>query len=102
MLGCKVAAVTAMMLAYGCAGVGVVDSPDPLAKLNDAENLFSEKNRPVPAELLIQEAIVIYRNRDDSHGLGNANREYGDLLESQAVVRWEASSLSEKFFRIRS
>jgi tetratricopeptide (TPR) repeat protein len=64
---------------------------DPGTKLNDAEVLFLKKNRPVPAEKLIQEAMAIYQERDDLHGLGNAHREYGDLLESPAVVAWERS-----------
>jgi tetratricopeptide (TPR) repeat protein len=45
--------------------------------------------RPLPAERLIREAITIYQQRDDHHGLGNANREYGDLLRSPAVGKWE-------------
>jgi tetratricopeptide (TPR) repeat protein len=72
-----------------CTGVGIVASSDPLIKLNDAEYLFMKENRPVPAEILIQEATVIYQERNDPHGLGNANREYGDFLRSQAVVNWE-------------
>jgi tetratricopeptide (TPR) repeat protein len=75
----------------GCAGIGVVDSPDPLVKLNDAAYLFQRENRPVPAETLIVEATEIYRKRNDPHGLGNANREYGDFLRSAAVFNWRAA-----------
>jgi tetratricopeptide (TPR) repeat protein len=82
------AALSVMPSLAACAGVGVVNSPDPLVKLNDAAYLFQKENRPVPAETLIQEAIVIYEKRDDSHGLGNANREYGDFLRSGAVFNW--------------
>ena len=78
-----------LLLISACAGVGIVSTGNPLAKLNDAEVLFQEKNRPVPAEKLIQEAIGIYQREDNAHGLGNAYREYGDLLRSSAVVRWE-------------
>ena len=78
-----------LLLISACAGVGIVSTEDPLAKLNDAEVLIQQKNRPVPAEKLIQEAIAIYQSTDDLHGLGNAYREYGDLLRSFAVVRWE-------------
>src|ERR1700716_1726911 len=78
-------------LLSGCAGVGIVSASDPSIKLNDAAVLFSSKNRPVPAEKLIQEALSIYQERDDPHGLGNAHREYGDLLKSSAVVSWEPS-----------
>ena len=56
-----------------CAGVGIVATSDPLAKLNDAEVLFSSKDRPIPAEKPIQEAMAIYQERDDPHGLGNAH-----------------------------
>ncbi len=45
------------------------------------------QDRPYPAERLIREAISIYKEQNDSHGLGNANREYGDLLRSTTVVR---------------
>jgi len=78
-----------VIIVSGCAGVGIVANPDPGVKLNDAAVLFEKKNRPIPAETLIQEALVIYQERDDQHGLGNAHREYGDLLESPAVVAWE-------------
>jgi tetratricopeptide (TPR) repeat protein len=81
-----------------CAGVGVVDSTDPLVKLNDAEFLFMNKNRPVPPETLILEATAIYQKRDDPHGLGNANRAYGDFLRSQAVVNWQAAYRRNGFF----
>ena len=81
-----------------CTGVGIVASSDPHVKLNDAEYLFMKENRPVPAETLIQEAIVIFQKRDDPHGLGNAHREYGDLLRSQAVVNWEAAYRRSGFF----
>lgn len=79
-----------LLLMVGCAGVGVVASSDPLAKLNDAEDLFQRQDRPLPAERLIREALTIYQERDDSHGLGNSHREYGDLLRSPAVSKWEA------------
>ena len=81
--------LAAAFLLSGCAGVGIISTSDPAMKLNDAETLFLRKNRPLPAENLIQEALVIYQERDDPHGLGNAHREYGDLLKSPAVVNWE-------------
>jgi len=83
--------LAAAFLLSGCAGVGVVSTSDPRMKLDDADVLLLRKNRPVPAEKLIQEALVIYKERDDPHGLGNAHREYGDLLKSSAVVSWERS-----------
>jgi tetratricopeptide (TPR) repeat protein len=79
----------ACTLLSACAGVGIVSSDNPLTKINDAEILFVQKDRPLPAERLIQEAIVIYQRKDDAHGLGNAYREYADLLRSPAVARHE-------------
>ena len=67
----------------------VLSTSDPLAKLHDAEDLFMRQDRPLPAERLIREAIAIYQEKDDPHGLGNAYREYGDLLMSPAIVKWE-------------
>jgi hypothetical protein len=59
--------------------------------LNDAQILFQRKNRPVPAERLIRAAIALYQERDDPHGLGNANREYRDFIKSDAVINWQAA-----------
>ena len=56
------------------------------------------KNRPVPAETLILEAMAAYQKLDDPHGLGSANREYGDFLTSQAVVNWERAYSRHGFF----
>jgi tetratricopeptide (TPR) repeat protein len=79
-----------LLFLYGCAGVGVVASSDPNTKLNDAEYLFKSYNRPLIAERLIREAIVIYQERDDPHGLGKAYREYGDLLRSESITgNWQ-------------
>jgi tetratricopeptide (TPR) repeat protein len=66
-----------------------VATDDPLRKLNDAESLFMQQGRPIPAERLIREAMAIYEQRADPHGLGHANREYGDFLRSPAVLKWE-------------
>jgi tetratricopeptide (TPR) repeat protein len=33
--------------------------------------------------------MAIYQERNDPHGLANAYREYGDLLRSPAVAKWE-------------
>jgi tetratricopeptide (TPR) repeat protein len=74
-----------------CTGIGIVASSDPLVELNDAEYLFMRENRPLPAERLIQEAMAIYQKRDDAHGLGSSNREYGDFLQSQTVINWEVA-----------
>lgn len=81
--------VSLLSILVGCAGVGVVVSSDPLAKLNDAQELYQRQDRPLPAERLIREALAIYKEQDDPHGLGNSYRQYGDFLRSPAVSQWE-------------
>ena len=84
-------APVAFLLLAGCAATPVEQNADPLAKLNDAELLFRQQDQPVAAEKLIREAMAVYAQRDDAHGLGNAYREYADLLRSNAVSgRWAA------------
>jgi len=94
----ELAIALSLVFLSSCAGVGIVASSDPLVKLNDAEYLFMHQNRPVPAESLILEAMAIYQKRDEPHGLGSANREYGDFLRSQAVVNWERAYSRNGFF----
>lgn len=73
------------LLLVGCAGVGIVSTSDPRAKLNDAIELYRNQNRPLPAERLIFEARDIYQQQNDSKGLGFTNLFYGDLLLSDSV-----------------
>ena len=76
-------------LLAGCEGIGVMETSDPLVKLNDAIYLYAQERRALIAERLIWEAMAIYQERQDFHGLGHAHREYADLLLSPSVVRWE-------------
>lgn len=85
----RLIAVLLVLTLCACAGVGIVATSDPLAKLLDAENLTMRQGRPLPAERLIQEAMAIYEERGDAHGLGSAHREYANLLRSPAVAKWE-------------
>lgn len=80
-------AVLCIQLA-GCAGFGIVATSNPKLKLSDAEYLFEKENRPLPAERLIGEAIVIFKKQDNLQWLGNAYRDYGYLLTSDAVYNW--------------
>ena len=76
-------------LLAGCAGVGVVATSDPYVKLNDAHYLYAQQDRALIAQRLIWEAMEIFRERQDFHGLGHAHRQYADLLLSRSVVSWE-------------
>ena len=51
----------------------------------------------MPAERLIDEAIAIYRERDDTHGLGYAYGLYGELLQSNAIDRGAVSFMRNGF-----
>jgi tetratricopeptide (TPR) repeat protein len=91
--------ITALLFLSGCSGIGVVETDDPLTKLNHAEALYSQQDRPLIAERLIFEAIDIYQQRGDSHGLGLANRAYADLLRSPAVTgKWAAYYQKNGFY----
>jgi len=81
---CTICCTVALLLS-GCAGFGVTSSSDPLQKLNDAAVPFKERDRPLIAEKLIFEAIEIYEEQNDSHGLGSSHREYAELLISSSV-----------------
>lgn len=91
--------VVVLMFLNGCAGVGVVQTDDPLTKLNQASALSTQQDRPLIAERLIFEAIDLYQQRGDSHGLGLANRAYADLLRSPAVTsKWAAYYQKNGFY----
>jgi tetratricopeptide (TPR) repeat protein len=100
-VSCWFALVTSLLLG-GCAGTAVEPNADPLTKLNDAELLFRQQDQPVLAERLIRQAMDIYAQREDPHGLGNAYREYADLLRSDAVSGKWAAYYREHGFQDRS
>ena len=95
-------APVAFVLLAGCAATPVEPNADPLTKLNNAELLFRRQDQPVLAEKLIREAMAIYTERDDAHGLGNAYREYADLLRSTAVSGNWAAYYREHGFQDRT
>ena len=69
----------------GCAGVGVVATSDPAAKLRDAADLFDRQDRPLIAERLIREAINTYQSSNDQLGLAEAYRTYGFFIRSPSI-----------------
>ena len=42
--------------------------------------------------------MAAFQKLNDPHGLGSANREYGDFLTSQAVVNWKKAYSRHGFF----
>jgi hypothetical protein len=73
---------------FGCAAAMVPASNDPESKLGWATVLLREQNRPLPAERLIREAIVIYQTHNDDLGLAKAYREYGIFFRSGSVENY--------------
>lgn len=63
----------------GCAGVGVAETNDPYQKLSQAEYLYSEAGRASLARRLLDDAIVIFREKNDTAGLAETHRQYGFL-----------------------
>lgn len=78
-------AFAALLGLNGCAGVGVVATSDPRAKLADAGDLFDRQDRPLIAERLIREAIEIYQKQNDEVGLAEAYRAYGFFFRSPSI-----------------
>jgi tetratricopeptide (TPR) repeat protein len=71
-----------------CTAVGVQVTGNPLEKLNQADD-FMREDRPLSAEKNIREAMDIYENSKDMHGLGNAYRQYADFLRSPVLEKWQ-------------
>lgn len=74
-----------LLIATGCAGIGVIDSSDPAVKLRQAASLYDQKDRPLPAERLIREAIDIYQKEGNQLGLAEAYTEYGFFFRSHSL-----------------
>ena len=77
----------------GCTGVSVQPATDPAEKLRIAQALYTQEQRPVPAENQIQEAIEMYVQQQNTVGLAEAYRQYGLFFRSDAVKK------SEQYFR---
>jgi len=81
-------AIVAVLWLAGCAAAFVPVTSDPQEKLNWAGGLVHMGSRPLPAERLIQEAIAIYKHRNDEVGLAGAYRVYASFFASPAIERW--------------
>jgi hypothetical protein len=72
----------------GCAAALVPYTNDPKQKVSDAYWLFDEKQRALPAQKLLLEAIDIYHKNGDKTGLAEAYIAYGIFLRSYAVDKY--------------
>lgn len=75
-------------LLSSCVYVSLPESSDPAAKLEEASRYMAQ-GQPLPAERLIMEAMRIYETENNPEGLGNAYRDFGALLRSNAIAQRE-------------
>lgn len=86
----------------GCAGVGVVATADPKAKLADATRLFDQQDRPLLAEQLIREALDACGQSADPACLADAYRTYGFFFRAASVGGNSRQHYQESGFLDRS
>jgi tetratricopeptide (TPR) repeat protein len=72
----------------GCAAALVPYTSDPKQKISDAYWLFDDKQRALPAQKLILEAIEIYEKDGNKSGLAEAYVAYAVFLRSYAVDKY--------------
>jgi tetratricopeptide (TPR) repeat protein len=72
-----------------CVNVEIPPTDDPIEKLEWAEDLYDFYKKPVDAEKLIREAIVICEQTKDNSCLGNAYVNYGFFFRSPSIREWE-------------
>jgi len=73
-----------VVILSGCVAIGVSETNDPAKKLGDA-NALLERQRPLPTEKLIREAIQIYKEQNNEKGLVEAYRAYGAFFRSATI-----------------
>jgi tetratricopeptide (TPR) repeat protein len=76
-------------LTVGCAAMGVPETNDPHEKLRWAIELLDRQMRPLPAERLINEAILICTKNNDRDCLAHAYLTYGFFFCSPSLVKWQ-------------
>ncbi|WP_375724074.1 hypothetical protein LXN10_00845 [Arcobacter sp. KX21116] len=89
--------ILALIILGGCAAVGVPSTSDPIEKLKWADELYN-RGRPFPAEKLINEAIIICKENNNSECLGKAYLSYGFFLRSPSIKE-NQSTYKEYGFR---
>jgi hypothetical protein len=78
-----------IVLLAGCSAALVPYTSDPKKKIDYAYWLFVEKDRAIPAERLLHEAMLTYKENKDESGLAEANEAYGVFLRSYALAKYE-------------
>ncbi len=79
-----------LLVLSGCAGVGVMSSDNQMENLHNAHVLFAREDRPLIAERLILQSIAVFKKHGNNIGLGDAYREYAELLDSPSTSgKWK-------------
>lgn len=65
-------------------------------KLKVAEVMYEERDRPIRAQVLLDEARKIYEKDGDIVGIAHTNRAYANFLKSEAVGEWGKMKFSDK------
>lgn len=90
LIGCLVPVAMVLVALSGCAGVGVLASSNQISNLNQAEQLYGREDRPLIAERLILQAAADFKKSGNELGLGDAYREYADLLVAPSTSgKWK-------------
>ena len=84
----------------GCAAAAVPYTSDPAKKLKNAESLYINSNRPLPAESLIEEAYEGCRKKyaKDDTCLAAVYITYAGFLQSNAVSNWAEGYRKDGFW----
>ena len=83
--------ITSFLILAGCTALMVPKVSDPDMKMGWAAELLLNQGRPIPAEQLIRESMVIYEEQNDLTGLGTAYQYYGVFLSNVMVTAMEKS-----------
>ena len=65
-------------------------------KLKVAEVMYEERDRPLRAQVLLDEARRIYEKDGDILGIAHVNRAYAYFFKSKAVERWSKMEFDDK------
>jgi tetratricopeptide (TPR) repeat protein len=79
--------ILSSIILSGCAAMFVPETNDPIEKLKWADELYGNQGRPFPAEKLINEAIVICKEKNNFECLGKAYLSYGFFLRSPSIEK---------------
>jgi tetratricopeptide (TPR) repeat protein len=90
-------AICCLATLVGCATLFRSAPEDPSAKLKEAAELFSSKDEPVRAEVLLHDVVAVCEKNQDDLGLAEAYRQFGLFYRSNTVNQFETYYLKQGF-----